>query len=206
MIAVGTDSASREGAKQVIGPTLMTAGRNRIRAFITAFLWQHGWKVMINHFAADCNKFCKRYDSWTDEPNSETVDAFSVPLWNQSLCICGQVHRETAFIFQPKRMEKAIFRHARSDGVLAVFVVPTAYTADYWVGLRAKSVARLKLTSPETELYNPQGPMENHTIFLVDFSETDSLLPACCGQEHQRRGRQQRLSDVELEERRRTNK
>ncbi len=88
------------------------------------------------------------------------------------------MHRETAFIFPPKRMEKAISRRARSDGVRVVFVVPTAHTAGYWLGLRARSVARLELTSPENEFYNPQ--------------------------EQQRRGRLQRLGDVELEERRRT--
>jgi hypothetical protein len=200
MIAVGTDGASREGAKHVIGPSLTDVGRDRVRTFLR----QHGWRITIDLFAADCNKFCERYSSWTDEPNSEAVDAFSILSWNQSLCACGQMHRETAFIFPPKRMEKAIFRRARSDGVRAVFVVPTAYTAGYWMGLRARSMARMELTSPETEFYNPQGPMGNHTVFLVDFGETDSLLPACCGQEHKRRGRRQLLSDVELEERRRT--
>jgi hypothetical protein len=174
MIAVGIDGASREGAKHVIGPTLTNVGRNRVRAFLR----QHGWRVTIDLFAADCNQFCERYASWTDEPNSEAVDAFSITSWNQSLCTCGQMHCETAFIFPPKRMEKAIFRRARSDGVPAVFVVPTAYTAGYWMGLRARSVTRLELTSPENEFYNPQ--------------------------EQQRRGRRQRLGDLELEERRRT--
>ncbi len=74
------------------------------------------------------------------------------------------------------------------------------------MGLQARSAAslRLELTSPETELHNPQGPMGDHTVFLVDLGETDWLLPACCGQEYQRRGRRQRLSDLELEEQRRT--
>jgi hypothetical protein len=104
MIAVGTDGASREGAKHVIGPALTTAGRNRIRTF----LLQHGWNVTIDLFAADCNPFCECYASWTNEPKSEAVNAFSVPSWNQSSCVCSQVHRETAFIFPQKRMEKAI--------------------------------------------------------------------------------------------------
>ena len=200
MIAARTDGASRDGAKQVIGPALMPAGRDKINSF----LHHHGWKVTIDLFAADCNKFCERYASWTDELNSEAVDAFSIPSWNQSLCVCGRVHRETAFIFPPKKLEKAIFRRARSDGIRAVFVVPTAYTAGYWMGLRARSTAQLELTSPEKEFYNPQGTMGNHTVFLVDFGDTDSLSAACCGQAHLHRGRRQRLSDVELEERRRT--
>jgi hypothetical protein len=31
-----------------------------------------------NLFPADCNKFTDRYASWTDEPNSEAVDAFGL--------------------------------------------------------------------------------------------------------------------------------
>ncbi len=74
MIAVGTDGASREGAKHVIGPTLTNVGRNKVRAFLR----QHGWRVTIDLFEADCSQFCERYASWTDEPNSKAVDAFSI--------------------------------------------------------------------------------------------------------------------------------
>ena len=34
MIATGTDGASRDGAKQVIGPPLMPAGRDTINTFL----------------------------------------------------------------------------------------------------------------------------------------------------------------------------
>jgi hypothetical protein len=46
--------------------------------------------------------------------------------------------------------------------------------------------------------------MGNHTIFLVDIGDTDSRLAPCCGQAACHRGRRQRLSRVELEERSRT--
>jgi len=111
------------------------------------------------------------------------------------------------FIFPPKGLEKAVFREARSDGVKAIFVVPTAVTAGYWKGLRARSTARLELTSPRLEFHNPQGTMGNHTVFLVDFGDTDSRLAPCCrGQPEAacHRGRRQLLSQVELEERSRT--
>jgi hypothetical protein len=200
MIAAGTDGASRDGAKQVIGPSCTAIGRDKIRDF----LHQHGWEATIDLFAADCNKFVARYASWTDEPNSEGIDAFSLASWNQSVCVCGQEHRDTVFIFPPKGLEKAVFRRARSDGVKAIFLVPTAVTAGYWKGLRARSTARLELTSPRLELHNPQGTMGNHTVFLVDFGDTDSRLAPCCGQAACHRGRRQRLSQVELEERSRT--
>ncbi len=108
------------------------------------------------------------------------------------------------FIFPPKGLEKAVFRRARSDGVRAIFVVPTAVTAGYLKGLRARSTARLELTSPRLEFHNPQSTMGNHTVFLVDFGDTDSRLAQCCGQVACHRGRRQRLSQVELEERSRT--
>ena len=78
MIAAGTDGASREGAKRVLGPACTADGRTKIQAFLLS----HGWEVTIDLFAADCNKFTPRYVSWTDEPNSEAVDAFSLASWN----------------------------------------------------------------------------------------------------------------------------
>ena len=56
-------------------------------------------------------------------------------------------------------MERAVFKRARSDGIRAALLVPTVYTAGYWKGLRARSTAQLELTSPKTELLNPQGTM-----------------------------------------------
>jgi hypothetical protein len=46
--------------------------------------------------------------------------------------------------------------------------------------------------------------MGNHTVFLVDFADTDIRLPACCGQEGEPRGRRSRLGPEELEVRQRT--
>jgi hypothetical protein len=103
MIAAGTDGASRDGAKRVIGPTCTLQGRQKL----SAFLRQHGWKVTIDLFAADCNKFTDRYASWTDEPNSKAVDAFGLASWDQSVCKCCRPHRETSFIFPPKGLERA---------------------------------------------------------------------------------------------------
>jgi hypothetical protein len=200
MIAAGTDGASRDGAKRVIGPACTLQGRQKI----TEFLRQRGWEVTIDLFAADCNKFTDRYASWTDEPNSEAVDAFSLASWDQSVCKCGRPHRETSFIFPPKGLERAVFRRARSDGARAVFVVPTTYSAGYWKGLRARSTGQLELTNPQTEFHNSQGTMGNHTVFLVDFADADDRLAAGCGQESEPRGRRIRLNPEEIEVRRRT--
>jgi hypothetical protein len=83
-------------------------------------------------------------------------------------------------------------------------VVPTAYTAGYWRGLRARSTAQLELNSPATEFHNPQGTMGRHTVFLVEFGGGDSLPAARCRQAfepRERRKRRSKLSKVELEER-----
>ncbi len=122
MVAAGTDGASRDGAKRVIGPACTQERRQKI----CDFLRKHGWKVTIDLFAADCSKFTDRYASWTDEPNSEAVDAFGLASWDKSVCKCGLEHRETSFIFPPKGLERAVFKRARSDGAQAVFVVPTS--------------------------------------------------------------------------------
>jgi hypothetical protein len=161
MVTAGTDGASREGAKNILGPSCTPAGREKILAFLAV----HGWRATIDLFAADCNKFTERYASWTDEPNSEAVDALAMDSWNQSICPCGRAHRETPFIFPPKRLERAVFKRARSDGVRDIFVVPTAHTAAYWKGLRARSEAQLEMTSPRSDFHNPQGTMGNHTVF-----------------------------------------
>ncbi len=153
MVAAGTDGASCEGAKGILGPSCTPAGREKILAFLAV----HGWCATIDLFAADCYKFTERYASWTNEPNSEAVDAFAMDSWNQSICPCGRAHRETPVIFPPKRLERAVFKRARFNGVRAIFVVPTAHTAAK--GLRARSEAQLEMTSPGSEFHNPQGTM-----------------------------------------------
>ena len=62
------------------------------------------------------------YISWTDEPYSEHVDAFTMRSWAQSRCPgCELYHRETMLIFQPRGLERAVVRRAKSDGVKACF-------------------------------------------------------------------------------------
>jgi hypothetical protein len=74
------------------------------------------------------------------------------------MCICGKVHRETCFIFPLKGLERAVVRRARSDGVKAVIVVPTAYKAGYWMTLRNHAIEQLELTQPSADFANAQAP------------------------------------------------
>jgi hypothetical protein len=196
MIDEGVDGASRDGARRVVGPSCSP----RTRQAIAGLLARHGWRISVDLFAANCNKMVARFASWTDEPDSETVDAFTIRSWNSSVCSCGARHRETCFLFPPIGLERTVFRRARSDGVRAVVVVPTAYKAGYWMGLRNYAIDQLALTDPESDFVGVQAPLGNHTVFLVDFGGTDTFSPPC-GQEGEPRGRQPTLGPIEQEER-----
>ena len=141
-----------------------------------------------------------RFASWTDEPDNEVVDAFTFSSWNQSKCVCGRMHRETCFIFPPMGLERTVVRRARSDGVKAVFVVPTAYKAGFWMALRNHAIDSFELTKPDSDFANAQAPLGKHTVFLVDFGGPDANSPPC-GQEAERRGRRPLLNVIEAEER-----
>jgi hypothetical protein len=54
----------------------------------------HGWHITTDLFAAQSNTMAARFVSWTDEPNSEHVDALSLGSWNQSWVILATVHQE----------------------------------------------------------------------------------------------------------------
>ena len=196
MIAEGVDGAGREGARRIVGPSCTEQARTKIRQVLE----QHGWAVTIDLFAAASNRFSARFASWTDEPESEAVDAFTLPSWDQSVCVCGRIHRETAFIFPPRGLERAVVRRAKSDGVRAVFVVPTAYKAGYWEALRGRAIAQMQLGDSATDFEHSQAPLGAHTLFLVDFGGSDTASPAC-GQEREARGLWQRFGPIELEER-----
>ena len=196
MIEEGVDGASRDGAKRIVGPSCSPSAR----AKIGEFLQKHNWTVTIDLFAANCNALVPRFASWTDEPDSEVVDAFTVSSWNQSKCVCGRMHRETCFIFPPMGLERTVVRRARSDGVKAVFVVPTAYKAGFWMALRNHAIDSFELTKPDSDFANAQAPLGKHTVFLVDFGGPDANSPPC-GQEAERRGRRPLLNVIEAEER-----
>jgi hypothetical protein len=198
MIEEGVDGAGRDGARRIIGPSCSSSTREAIRALCV----QHGWRITIDLFAANCNKLVERFASWTDEPDSEVVDAFTIRSWNQSACKCGCFHRETVFVFPPIGLERTIVRRARSDGVKGVFVVPTAYQSGYWMALRNHSIAMAELNDKASNFVGVQAPLGRHTIFLVDFGGPDTQSPPC-GQEATHRGRRTLLSAVEAEERRR---
>jgi hypothetical protein len=198
MIEEGVDGAGREGARRITGPGCSRTTREAIWALCD----RQGWQITIDLFAANCNKLVERFASWTDEPDSVVVDAFTIRSWNQSQCTCGRFHRETVFVFPPIGLERTVVRRARSDGVKGVFVVPTAYKAGYWMALRNHSVAMAELNDKASNFVGVQAPLGRHTIFLVDFGGADTQSPPC-GQETRHRGRRPLLSEVEAEERRR---
>jgi hypothetical protein len=180
----------RGGARCIIGPACSPSTREAIQALCV----QQGWKITIDLFAANCNKLVEHFASWTDEPDSDVVDAFTIR--------CERFHREKAFVFPPIGLERTVVRRAQSDGVKVVFVVPTAYKAGYWMALRNHSVAMTEWNDIASNFVGVQAPLGRHTIFLVDFGGPDTQSPPC-GQESRHRGRRTLLSAVEEEQRRR---
>jgi hypothetical protein len=87
-----------------------TAARQAAAASLTAGT-ATTWVVTIDLFAAQSNAFLARFVSWTDEPNSDVVDAFTMRSWNQSRCPCGKDHRETSFIFPRRGLERTVGKY-----------------------------------------------------------------------------------------------
>ena len=111
LISEGVDGGSREGAERFAGPLVHPWARDQIAKLLA----ENRWKLTLDLFAAGSNKHCDRYVSWTEEPDSEQVDAFTLRSWAQSRCIgCGDYHRETLLIFPPRGMERAVARRAKS--------------------------------------------------------------------------------------------
>ena len=191
----GIDGGSREGALRLAGHACASETRRQAKELLAL----HGWRVTVDLFTAQSNAMAARFVSWTDEPNSEHVDAFSLGSWNQSKCACGQEHRETAFIIPPRGLEKVAVRRAKSDGVRACFVIPTDHKAGHWKALRSRSIAQLTLSKPEMAFEHVQAPMSSHTVFMVGFGAADGTSPGC-GQEFARRGRRPRWEPREAAE------
>ena len=104
------------------------------------------------------------------------------------------------FHISPKGLERTEVKRARSDGVEAVIVVPTAYKAGYWMALRNHAIEQFELTQPNAEFANAQDLLGRHTVFLVDSGGPDTTTPPC-GREDRARGRRPLLEPIESEER-----
>ena len=196
LILEGVDGGSREGAERLLGPSCTPWAREQIAGLLAA----NHWTLSLDLFAAGSNKQCERYISWTDEPDCEQVDAFTLRSWAQSRCSsCGDCHRETLLIFPPRGMERAVVRRAKSDMVRACFVVPTSHKAGFWKLLRSAATARLTFNDPKRAFVLSQAPMAAHSVFLVDLGAADGTVPGC-GQETKRRGGQPRWEPDELKE------
>lgn len=196
LISEGVDGGSREGAERLLGPSCTPWARDQIAALLA----ENGWILTLDLFAAGSNKHCERYISWTDEPDSEQVDAFTLRSWAQSRCVgCGNYHRETLLIFPPRGMERAVVRRAKSDKVKACFIVPKSHKTGFWKLLRSTAIASLTFNDPKRAFTLSQAPMATHSVFLVDFGSADGTTP-CCGQGATHRGRQPRWEPDERAE------
>jgi hypothetical protein len=141
LIEEGLDDCSRRHAEQLRGQACNDEVRSRVRTFARRL----GMELTIDFFfASSCNAMAARFMSWTEEPASERVDAFSAPSWDASWCQhCGKYHREVGFYFAPSNLEDAAVRRARSDGTRGFFLVPNAAKQGYWQCLSREALAQL---------------------------------------------------------------
>ena len=176
LIEEGVDDGSRAGAKIIWGPKCSA----RLRSFVFSFCKEEGCAITIDFFASSCNALVERFASWTKEPMSEAVDAFSMRSWESSLCpTCGVRHKELGFFFPPQGLEDKIVSRARSDGARGIFLVPTRQRAGYWMALRRAARRWCAVPAADCVFENTERELGAHTLFLVDFEGPPDATEPC---------------------------
>jgi hypothetical protein len=196
LIDEGIDDGSRKHAQALRGP----ACSERMRRIVAEFATAVGCPLTIDFFASADNALCRRFAAWTDEPQAEAVDAFTMRSWNVGRCACGAERREWGFYFPPAGLEDRVVRRAQSDGVRGIFLVPRNKKAPFFQALRQRALLRRDLEA-EPDLFNHvKKQMCKHSLIAVDFGEGGDLTAPFCGQEAEPRVRGRRPLPVEEEE------
>jgi hypothetical protein len=149
LIEEGVDNGSRKHAQALRGP----ASSAKMRGIVAEFALEVGCPITIDLFASADNALCRRYAAWTDEPQAEAVDAFSMRSWDVGRCLCGAEHREWGFYFPPAGLEDRVIRRAQSDGARGIFLVPRNRKAPFFQALRQRALLRKDLEA-EPDLFN----------------------------------------------------
>ena len=189
LIEEGVDNGSRAEARRIWGPKCSRV----LRDFISDFCKRQQCKIMIDFFASSCNSLVPRFASWSKEPGTEAVDAFSMRSWESSLCpACGQRHKELGFYFPPAGLEDrvtGVVTRARLDGARGV---PTRHRAGYWMAMRRAAKRKVAVPEEANTHENIERVMAGHTPFLVDFEGPDDSVAACASAGLQRSGERPR--------------
>ena len=138
LIAEGIDDASRSG--DAMGPDANVAAvrgpavDDQLWSVVRAAASDAGWgSITVDAFASTANARAPRFWSRFLEPDSEAVDALSVPDWAQSACpVCELNHREVIYAFPPPCLIRATVEKLCADRALCVLVVQVAIIAPYW--------------------------------------------------------------------------
>ena len=196
LIDEGVDDGSRKHAQALRGPACGELLRQTIREFADEI----GCQITIDFFAAAENAMCQRFAAWTDEPDAEVVDAFTVRNWNVGLCVCGREHREWGFYFPPPGLEDGVVRRAKSDGVRGIFLVPRNRKAPYYQALRQNALRERDLGAHADLFVHARKQMSKHSLLAVDFGGGVDMFSPPCGQEGRRRPRGRAALPIEEEE------
>ena len=183
LIEEGVDDGSRLEAKRIRGPKTGAL----LRDFMAEFCRENGVELTIDFFASTGNAITPRFASWTQEPASEAVDAFSMRSWESSVCpSCQRRHKETGFFFPPSGLESRVVMRARSDGARGLFLVPSRQRAGFWLALRRDAVAWCQVPRQSCVFDHANREMGAHTLFLVDFHGPGDSDEPCAAAGHRR--------------------
>jgi hypothetical protein len=186
LIAEGIDALSRDTALEVAGPVSGPGLRGRVRTLAATL----GWPLTVDAFASASNTLLPRFFARFAEPDAEAEDAFSVGNWDRSLCpCCGQLHRETLFVYPPPALLNRFVAKAREDGCRALVVTPLSVSAPYWNKLLRASVIPgehgfLRFSRQQQALADSDRSGDL-ALFAVDFASSagrrraDPAVPPC---------------------------
>ena len=189
------DEGSRQHAQALRGP----ACGDRLRRIVSEFAAEVGCPLTIDFFASADNALCKRYAAWTDEPQAEAIDAFTIRNWNVGQCVCGREHREWGYYFPPSGLEERVVRRAQSDGARGVFLVPRNRKAPFYQALRQRALLTRHLEAEPDFFTHSRKQMCKHSLIAVDFSDGTDLTTPFCGQESELRRKGRAALPVEEE-------
>ena len=195
LIEEKVDDGSRRHAQALRGPACGV----RLREIVMAFAAEVGCPLTIDFFASAENALCRRFAAWTDEPQAEAVDAFTIRNWNIGECVCGKEHREWGFYFPPQGLEDRVVRRAQSDGARGIFLVPRNRKAPYYQALRQRAMLARHLEAEPDLFCHTRKQMCKHSLIAVDFSGGVDLTTAFCGQESEPRRKGRAVLPVEAE-------
>jgi hypothetical protein len=128
VIRMGADRLSREAGVDKHGYTMGSAMRLAARTLYATRAWQ----PTVDLFATAANAQCARFYSRVHDVGCEGADAFTVPSWRSSTCVCGSTHDEILHVFPPTKLLMPTLQKLELEGCKGCIVVPKQPSLPFW--------------------------------------------------------------------------